>query len=353
MARIIKQGKCTYARIEPPQTSPEAGRDGRTAVGSHKGDEETKRPLSFNSLKQLFPKDEHKETEQDREQSEQGLNGSTGQDRRDDASLEIERLKAEAQQIKKRAEKEAEGIIDSAKKRAEEIESQAYSAGYEQGQKDGLEIGRQQYQIKVQHLESVINQLQEESMTLASKYEAQLLSVAIAVARQVVGKELRENGQAVLEAIRSALANVVEGSSIAIHLHPRDFESVNMDLDSLFSRPGANRIELKPDQAVDRGGCLIQTDFGLIDATVESRWDAVMHEIDTVLKERTGLGLSPSLKAPPSSQPSTISPSAPISMDGQEPDPAEGTHTPTDAPTDALTDAPTVTPMDEDSGDQK
>jgi flagellar assembly protein FliH len=301
MARIIKQGKCSYARIEPVQPPPETGRDGSMAVGGDKGAEGTGRPFSFNSLKQLFPKEAREangEAKEAKEQEDQDLDG-TGRDRQE-ASSEIDRLAAEARQIKERAEKEAEEIIDSARKRAEEIESQAYSAGYDQGQKDGLEIGRQQYQIKIQHLESVINQLQEESMKLASKYEAQLLGVAIAVARQVVGKELNENSQAVLEAIRSALANVVEGSSMTIHLHPRDFESVSKDLDSLFSRPGANRIELKPDQAVDRGGCLIQTDFGLIDATVESRWGAVIHEIDTVLKERTGLGLCPPLKAPPS-----------------------------------------------------
>ncbi len=295
MARIIKQAKCDYARFEAPR--PETGKAAPPAAAadaasrSIPADQDSTEEGKFSSLEGLFPSRPKKGQSIDQADSANSpSNGPNVQSGSADDSChhEIERLRQEAEKVKEAAIKEAEGIVEEAKKRAEEIESQAYSAGYEQGQKDGLEIGRQQFQIKIQHLESALKKLQEESAALYGKYEAQLLAVALCVARQVVGAELTTNSSVISNALKAALENVVEGSTITVHLHPRDYEAVKEALDSELSMPGANRIAIEANQGVSRGGCFIETDFGLIDATSESRWTAVIQQIEALLRQRTG-----------------------------------------------------------------
>ena len=282
MARVIKQGRCNFSVLAAEGLSS-------STSNSESGVESE----DFNSLSCLMPQPE-----------QEHHNGTSEADEKVDVTVDpvkearqrADAILAEAKKEAARLKVEAEQIVLAAKKNAEEIESQAYTLGYEQGHKDGEELGRKQFQVGIQHLEKFLENFKKQTATLSSAYEAQMLQICLIVAKAMVEKEISTDKELISRVLARALNKTVEGSSVTIHLNPRDFENLDEDILARLSGPGGNKIEFKEDVKVSRGGCMIETDFGLVDASVESRWLCLIEDIGQQLLERTGVELPQIIK---------------------------------------------------------
>ncbi len=200
----------------------------------------------------------------------------------------LEKARQEAEAIKKRAEE----FYLQKKKAAEELESQAYEKGFEQGQKDGKELGSKQFEAMAQRLDRLISNLQNQGKNLGKKYEAQIVNLSILMASRMVNHELSIKPELVVSIVKRALRHVVEGTSLKLHLNPADAELIEKRFMDRLSPPGKHKIELVTDPKITRGGCLLETKFGLIDATTETRWEEISRSIDQVLSQNTGYKLN-------------------------------------------------------------
>ena len=163
--------------------------------------------------------------------------------------------------------------------------------GFDQGKKDGEELGRRQYEATAQRLGRIIERMQTQGNDLLSMYEAQMVRLVLEVSRRIVHHEIQTAPETVLRCIRAAMEKVVEGSHLCIHLNPRDAEIVEEKVKIEFTAPGHHPVDIKPDMKVERGGCLIETEFGFVDASLSSKWQVVTPELERILTERTGLDL--------------------------------------------------------------
>jgi len=280
MARVIKQGNCRFSVA--------------TNLASDSGDKSSG-DETFNSLSKLFPESEDpKSRNKVRPEREKGPKGDGNI--LEEARTKAERIVTEAKRQAEEIKKEAKKIVSEAKKNAEEIESQAYNLGYDQGHKDGEELGRRQFEVGLQHLEKFMESFKKQTAGLSSSYEAQMLQVSLLVARVIIEKEITDDDGLIARILKKALDKTVEGSTITVHLNPRDFENLGEDFLSRLSTPGGNRLELRPDTKVSRGGCIMETDFGLVDASLESRWQCLLDDIKSQLYERTGVELPGELR---------------------------------------------------------
>ncbi len=271
MARVIKQGKCAYSFV---RQQPDC---------SSRGKEE--HDDNFNTLYCMLPPGHNSPDSGD------SCDSSGEADILETKKEQCRRLLEEARNQARALKAEAEEVLAAARARAAEIESDAYSQGYEQGQKDGEELGRKQFSVGLQHLESVIESLKKESLNLAPKYEAQMLQTCLLVAGRLVEKEIVCDRELILRVLRSCLQKAVDGSSITVHVHPRDMENLSEPFLERLASPGGNKVKVRANATVKRGGCLVETEFGLIDASLESRWKAMLEGIGETLKERTGVEL--------------------------------------------------------------
>jgi len=277
MARVIKQGRCAYRFIEKQPACSQDGRDQEEG--------------SFNTLFCMLPSEQGSGsfgTE------DAGIDEGVKQSEKEEAdrSALLEAVGREAEALKA----EAEEVLAAAKARAAEIESRAYSQGYEQGQKDGEELGRRQFSVGLQHLESILENLKNESMALAPKYEAQMLQTCLLVAGKLIEREIDCDRELISRLLTTSLQKAVEGSSVIVHVNPRDREHLEERFLERLSSPGGNTIEVRANASIKRGGCLIETEFGLIDASLESRWKAILETVGETLKERTGIDLDEQIK---------------------------------------------------------
>ncbi len=280
MARVIKQGRCDFS-ILAAQGLSISGSNGKSDSDGE----------DFNSLSRLLPKP-GKERQNPNSEKEEDITADPEKEARQRAAA----ILAEAEKEAARLKAEAEQMVLEAKKNAEEIESQAYTLGYEQGHKDGEELGRKQFHVGLQHLEKLFESFKRQTATLSSAYEAQMLQICLLVAKVIVEKEIATDRELISRVLVQALNKTIDGSSVTVHLNPRDFENLDEDILARLSGPGGNKIEFKEDAKVSRGGCMIETDFGLVDASVESRWLCLVEDVGQQLFERTGVELPKTVK---------------------------------------------------------
>ncbi|MES2890158.1 MAG: FliH/SctL family protein [Pseudomonadota bacterium] len=150
----------------------------------------------------------------------------------------------------------------------------ARQQGYQDGYRDGmaaLESFKQSHasQMSAQIgvlLESLSGQLEDLQQDMA---RAMAVS-ATHLARQMVRSELEARPDLVAQVAAEALeALLLSARHITLRVHPDDLQLVTLGAAQMLSARGARVIS---DTSLTRGGCMVESDIGVIDASVETRW---------------------------------------------------------------------------------
>ncbi|MHB1143966.1 MAG: flagellar assembly protein FliH [Thiobacillus sp.] len=166
---------------------------------------------------------------------------------------------------------------DAAALPAEEAETElatlreaARAEGYAEGMAAGRTEGEQAYGRMKQLAESFGNTLDNLDFRLADM----VLALALDVARQVVAGELAARPERILDVVNLALKQMAETSREArLVLNPDDAALVRPHLEQVLDK---NRLRIVEDVRIVRGGCLIETVQGDLDATLPARWRQVV-----------------------------------------------------------------------------
>jgi len=149
---------------------------------------------------------------------------------------------------------------------------------YDRGRQEGFAAGRQAaMQIKAQHgreVALVLDDLRGRFAELEAEGAEQVLQLALAIARQVVRREVELDDAVVLPALREAVAAVIDQQSHPrVHLNPQDLEHLRPDLEADGLLKDCRFV---PDEGVLPGGCRVETAQSDVDATLQSRWQRVL-----------------------------------------------------------------------------
>lgn len=152
-----------------------------------------------------------------------------------------------------------------------EREKVAYAKGLADGeQRLGEQLIRQRNELQELH-RGVLASLRDAVSKVCREAEDTLIEFAFEVAQKVVAGIPIDRG--VVEAsIRSALAEAEEATEFFIHLHPEDLKLLQQHASESLAEAARSRpMHFLPDPEVSRGGCLVRTKFGIIDARRETR----------------------------------------------------------------------------------
>jgi len=174
----------------------------------------------------------------------------------------------------------------------QDAEQQAYCRGFGDGERKGHELGEQAgLESAMQKLESLLTgghkllcELGELHRQTCRDVEADLVQLALAVARKIVGRDVSLGPDAVTRIIREALTRVEHAGRITIKLNPADLELLaDIKPQLLSGLPEAGRAVFEADEGIARGGCLIETDEGEVDARIERQFQVVEEAFRTEL----------------------------------------------------------------------
>lgn len=190
------------------------------------------------------------------------LGEAAGESNDADSHLEGKRVSAD-----ERAE--AERLIAEAQARAGQIEREASERGLAEARvKAEAEIARLVEPLR-QQLAQTIEEAANLRVSIAERAERDLVKLAIEIAKKVVHRQVTIDSEVALTLARVALARIHNRAQAKIYLHPDDFAYVTNHLDSSAS---GSSVELVEDRAISRGGCLIETEMGDIDARIEQQF---------------------------------------------------------------------------------
>ncbi len=147
-------------------------------------------------------------------------------------------------------------------------EERARQAGYQQGQQETARKLEAPLREAVDRLATQIEELAQLRRRLRHEAEKQLVSLAVAIARRVLRRELTADPGAILGIVKAALEQVDAREVLRIRVHPDDVPLLERSLDS---RRFPDKLEIVADRDLERGGVVVETERGSLDASVETQ----------------------------------------------------------------------------------
>jgi len=169
--------------------------------------------------------------------------------------------RAEAERIVAAAHGEAAAIVDAARAGAERAVDEARTAGRDAGRAEAAA--------------SLAEALAIRDRALAGS-EQEVARVALAAAERLVGDALALDPARIANIVGDGLARARRARDVIVRVHPEDAPQVELLRTAIATRAGRPAsFSVRPDAEITRGGCLVETDLGMIDARLETKLDAL------------------------------------------------------------------------------
>lgn len=173
----------------------------------------------------------------------------------------------------------ASGLLTAEK--IERIQSQAYKeaydAGFRKGRGEGFATGEEEVRQKSRLFSELLECLAEPLKQLDNSVEEELVSLATAIARQLVRREFKSDPGEIVGVVQNALATLPVGSrEVRVVLHPEDVQLIREAVSQTDKQPNWS---LSEDPSLQRGDCRILTETSRIEATLEHRLAAVVSQL--------------------------------------------------------------------------
>ncbi len=167
--------------------------------------------------------------------------------------------------------------------RAEEAaarEAAAYQRGLVEGERRLNEQLLRQRGELLDLQQGVLAALGQAVQKTVHEAESGLIELALETARKLVN-DLPINDEMVAAAVRAALAEAEGATEVKVLLHPDDLARLQaMNPPASFASAGAPQAQFHASPEVSRGGCLVHTSLGVIDARRETRLDLIRQALN-------------------------------------------------------------------------
>lgn len=161
------------------------------------------------------------------------------------------------------------GATPNTVRHLEALEQQAREEGFARGLAEGQASAATQLAHKVESLAAMLDALGRPLDDVDAQVETELAHLAMAVARQLIRRELKTTPTEVIGAVREALAGLPSmAREVRVSVHPEDAELIRSHLGDAGS---GRSWQLLEDPMISRGGCLVLSEHSRVDARVESR----------------------------------------------------------------------------------
>ena len=118
----------------------------------------------------------------------------------------------------------------------------------------------------------ILAQTQHRAEELAKSWEETMLRLSTRVAEKIIGEELKVHPEAIVSIVREVLQGTRAGKHLVIQVNEADAQMVRSRVDQLRGSVGVtSEIEIVSSPSVPRGGCVIESELGIIDARLETQ----------------------------------------------------------------------------------
>lgn len=178
----------------------------------------------------------------------------------------------EAQDVLDQVKKDAETYRLEVTKECEEIKENAQREGFEAGFKQWTEY---------------VAKLEEEIIKVRGELEKFLVPVALKAAKKIVGREMELSDDTIVDIVANSLKAVSQHKKITIYVNKKNLEALEHNrskLKGIFE--GLEVLSLRERADIAPGGCVIETEGGIINAQLENQWRVLENALEILLKKK-------------------------------------------------------------------
>lgn len=163
--------------------------------------------------------------------------------------------------------------------------NQRISEAFNDGLRDGKDLAER-------GLVNVFRALRASSETIHNlrdkifrESEDEIINLIMLVARKVIINEVSQDRSILAGVVQSAIADLSSREEITVRINPDDYQLVTSGRNNLLQKELLNEhLQLKPDPTVAAGFCLVDTEMGTIDASLDGQLDQLYRSL---LEQRT------------------------------------------------------------------
>lgn len=150
----------------------------------------------------------------------------------------------------------------------------------ESAQAEGFSAG---YQSWAEH----IAKLEQEIIKVRQDLEKVLIPVALKAAKKIVGREIELSENTIVDIVTNALKSVAQHKKITIYVNKKDLDSLEQSrarIKEVFE--SLEVLSLRERADIARGGCVIETEGGIINAQLENQWSALERAFTSLMRQQ-------------------------------------------------------------------
>ena len=166
------------------------------------------------------------------------------------------------------------------KSKISRLEREAYEKGFAQGQKDGLDLEKSKMEEMGKQYEALLAELRDLKIHILRDSEGEMLRLIEIIAKKIIGEEIKTTEAVIRHSIKSAAKFLTDKRKVRIIINPDDMEEVKKMLPDLSRLTKGGNFQLTEDPSIGKGGCMLETGFGRVNATIEDQIDELIKVID-------------------------------------------------------------------------
>jgi flagellar assembly protein FliH len=182
----------------------------------------------------------------------------------------------------------ARALIEDAAARADTIAQEARKRGHDEGIAAGRATADASMDEMLGTMRGLLEMARVERHKLIQGAEPELVRLAFGIAERVLHQQVALDRGVAVEMAKVAIARLIERDTVTVRVNPADLERMRDHRDELIAIGDIRNLRVVEDKRVDRGGVVIDSDTGTIDARIRTQLDEarkILHIDDDVVIE--------------------------------------------------------------------
>lgn len=206
----------------------------------------------------------------------------------DQAQIVKADAQCEAQDIVSAANTKAAQIVDAAHSEEQSIKDEAYKSAYESGRDEGIMAGTEEETRLIERIHRILDLVIQRREAILLETEQQIVDLVILMTRKVVKVISASQKDVVTSNVLAALKKLKTRGDVTIRVNTDDLQLTTDHIKDFINKVEAVQgITVIEDSSIEKGGCVVETDFGAIDARIASQLEELESKILEVSPEKS------------------------------------------------------------------
>ena len=126
-------------------------------------------------------------------------------------------------------------------------------------------------------LMAAISNLKKARDSVIESAQSQLIEMATLIAEKVIQKQIESDPTLINSVIEGTFDKISGSDRIIFKINPADSDAVTAFQPTIESRlVGVEKISIQQDSTIEPGGCIIETDLGFVDVTIQEKMNLIV-----------------------------------------------------------------------------